>query len=251
MPPGSQDPSLEDLLREAVRAGIAKVHTSFPATVVTYNPVLNSATVQPALHARVDDVLLDQERPDPAPPPQIPNVPVMWPSGGGAASPWSIHGPLAPGDPVTVFVAERSTDEWRTLGAPTNIPFDARRFDLSDAVCYPGGRALGPTNPLTAPLSPTAVDAIALVLAGTLVKLGAGPTAIHQVLHGETFEADLLTWLIALDALITVLATPPTGSALAWIGTVNTAAVTFQTAHTAFIATVSGGAHRSVKVFTE
>lgn len=248
--PGTQDPGLADLLREATRAGLAKVHTSFPATVVVYNPLLNSATVQPAIHSRVDDVLLDIERPDPVPPPVLSNVPVMWPSGGGA-TPWSIHGPLAPGDPVTVFIAERSTDEWRTLGGPLSIPLDARRFDLSDAVCYPGGRALGPTNPLTAPLPLTAIDAIALVLAGTLVKLGAGPTAIHQVLHGETFEADLLTWLSAFDAVLAVLSTPPVGSPAAWIATVTGATATFLTAQAAFKTTVSSGVHRSIKVFTE
>jgi len=249
MTTGTQEPTLEDVIREFVRVGLAKVHTSFPATIVTYNPALQTATIQPALHARIDDVLLDMERPDVVPPPVLSNVPVVWPSGGGAGPAWSLHGPLTPGDPVTVVVAERSTDEWRTIGAPTNIPLDARRFDLSDAVCYPGGRSASPANPLTAPLGVGAVDAAAVVLAGLFVKLGAGPTAIHALLHGDTFETDLATWLTAFDLLITALAAP--GAPAVWAPGVQAAAVTFQGAQATFKGTVSSGIHRSLKVTTE
>lgn len=249
MPPGTQEPTLEDVIREFVRAGTAKMRISFPATVVVYDPVTQTATIQPALHSRVDDVLLDVERPEATPPPQLSGVPVVWPSGGGAASPWSVHGPLAPGDPVTVLVAERSTDEWRALGAPTNVPQDARRFDVSDAVCYPGGRCTNPggPNPLTTPLAPTAVDPAALVLAGLLVKLG-GAAAVDQALKGTIFEADLLTWATALDELLLALSTPLAPPA--YVTAVSGAAATFTTEHNTFKATLTG-AHRSTKVFVE
>jgi hypothetical protein len=198
MPTGTDAPPWADVIAEAVRAGCAKVHTSFPATVVAYDPTTQKATVQPALRSRIDDPLLDRERPELTPPPPINNVPVVWPSGGGVASPWSLHGPLAPGDPVTVLVAERSTDEWRTLGAVDNTPLDARRFDLSDAVAIPGGRSFNPSAP-TGPLGVGAVDPVAAVLAGTLVKLG-GSTAIEALVTGTTFIADLLVFVIALKA---------------------------------------------------
>jgi hypothetical protein len=243
---GTQEPSLEDVLREWMRAGIAKLHTAFPATVVTYNPALQSATVQPVIRSRIDDVLLDLERVDAVPPPPIPNVPIMWPSGAAAA--WSIHGPLLPGDPVLVVVAERETDVWRTTGAPDVVPLDARRFDLSDAFAIPGGRHFNPAIPTSGPLPVEAVDPVAVVIRGVLVKLGSGPAAIHQVLHGETFEADLLTWLSALDTLLAVMATP--GAPAAWVPAVVAATATFQGAQAAFKATLAG-LHRSLVTFTE
>tara|TARA_R110000824_G_scaffold30668_9_gene100641 strand:+ start:1996 stop:2688 length:693 start_codon:yes stop_codon:yes gene_type:complete len=228
----TQEPTLADVLRESVRAGIAKIHTSFPATVVAYDPTTQTADIQPALHSRIDDVLLDIERPDAAPPPQLSGVPVVWPSGGGAGPAWSLHGPLTPGDPVTVVVAERSTDEWCTLGAPTNIPLDARRFDLSDAVCYPGGRSTNPGgSPLTAPIAVTATDPAAVVLAGALVKFGAGPTAIHPLIQSTVFLGLLDTFLIDLAASVTA-------------ADIAAAAVAFQTA-------LSLTPHTSIKVFTE
>jgi hypothetical protein len=227
----TDEPTWGDLLAEAVRAGCAKMHTSFPATVIAYDPTTQKATVQPALRSRIDDTLLDRERPDLAPPPPIANVPVVWPSGGGVASPWSLHGPLAPGDPVTVVVAERSTDEWRTLGAVDNTPLDARRFDLSDAVAYPGGRSLNPSAGPTAPLGTGAVDPVAAVLAGTLVKLGAS-TAIEPLLLGVTFLASLTTFLTAV--------------ALDTVDSPATAAAASQ-----FLVDLGAAPHISTKVFTE
>jgi hypothetical protein len=247
MPPGTQDPELPDVLAEWMRAGLAKVHTAIPATVVVYNPALQSASVQPVLRARIDDVLLDAERPDIAPIPPIPNVPIVWPSGFGGA--WSITGPLLPGDPVVVVVAERSLDEWKTTGAPDIAAQDARRFDLSDAFAIPGGRHFNPAIPTSGPLDPTAIDPAAVVIRGVLVKLGSGPAAIHQLLHGETFEADLATWLTALDLLLDALAAP--GAPAAWVPVVQLAAQTFQTAHATFAAAVASGIHRSLVSFTE
>lgn len=201
MADGTQAPELEDLLRAAVRAGTAKIHTSFPATIVVYDAAKQAATVQPALRARVDDVLLDQEHPDLTPMPQLSGVPVVWPSG----ATWSLHAPLAPGDPVTVVVAERSTDEWRALGAVDNAPLDARRFDLSDAVCFPGGRATNPAAvPTSAPLPATAVDVAALMVRGAQVKLGStAPAAIHPLMLSTPFLAALDVFLtsVALDTI--------------------------------------------------
>ncbi len=46
MPPTTQAPSESDVLAAWVRAGIAQIHTSFPATIIVYDPVLQKATVQ-------------------------------------------------------------------------------------------------------------------------------------------------------------------------------------------------------------
>jgi len=196
---GSDEPTWEEIIAEAVRAGVAKVHTSMPAVVVAYDPTTQSASVQPVLVGRVADTLLDRERPDVAPPPPLHNVPIVWPSG----ATWSLHGPLVPGDPVTLVIAERSTDEWRTLGSTAGVvPLDARRFDLSDAVAIPGGRTFAAAG-TAAPLGATAVDPAAVVLAGALVKLGSGPGATEPLMLGATFLSQLGTFLaaVALDTV--------------------------------------------------
>ena len=198
MPPATQAPSESDVLAAWVRAGIAQIHTSFPATIIVYDPVLQKATVQPVVVPRIDDALLGVERPD-IPYPPIPNLPVIWPS----SSQGSLTFGLVPGDPVTVFIAERSTDEWRTNGGPVNAPLDARRFNLSDGFVYPGGRSFNPASGLNAPLLPTEVDVTgATVLGGKLpvagVKLGS-TAAVSSVILGEVLTTFLTTFTTGLS----------------------------------------------------
>lgn len=238
---GSQDPSWSDIMNEFLRKGLGSVHTCMPATVVAYNPALQSATVQPVFRQRVDDVTLNREIPDLAPIPPIANVPVVWPSG----LTWSVIGPLAPGDPVTLVFAERSTDEWRATGVPATVPQNARRFDLADAVAIPGGRAFlpGPTGPKL----PTAFDPVAVVMATDVpagIKIG-GSVAIDAALKGTIFEVDLLALVTALEVFVTGLTTAVT------VPAINALAVTFLPSVTTFKGTTSSGAHRSIKVLIE
>ena len=144
----TQAPTEADVLNAFVRAGIAKVHVSLPATVIAYNPTLQQATVQVAIRPRVDDPILGIERAALEPTAPIPNIPVLWPS----SSQGSLTFGLLPGDPVTLLVMERDTDSWRTIGLPDSLPIDSRRFNLSDAIVLPGGRSFNPAAGLTAPL---------------------------------------------------------------------------------------------------
>ena len=122
-----------------------------------------------------------------------------------------------------------------------------RALDISDAVAIPGGRSFNPAAP-TGPLGVGAVDPVAVVLGGPVVKLG-GSTAAEQVMKGTTFEVDFLVWLNGFTALLTALATP--GAPITYIAAVVAAAVLFQPIHSAFVAQVSGGIHRSLKIFTQ
>ena len=264
------DPALEDIVREFVRAGCARVHTACPATVIAYNPVLQSATVQLSIRQRRSDPTLDIERPALLPTPPIPNVPVVWPSGSQVVGGWSVHGPLVPGDPVTVIFAERGTDEWRTTGAPDNIPLHARRHSYIDAIAIPGGRAFNPAAVPTAPLGVTAADPTALVFSVSLpttLKLGGG-LAVDAVIKGTTFVAALSTWLSALSTWLSAtvvfataayaLGVPPAGivQVTAWVVAVQTAAGVWSTA-TSTLLTATGTfaaaltPSLSVKTFTE
>lgn len=261
MPTGSQSPDISDVIREYVKAGCARIHTALPAVVVTYDATTQKATVQPVIRPRIDDPNLDVERVTLTPIPPIPNVPVLWRSGGGpaaASTRWAHTAGLLPGDPVTLLIAERSTDEWRTTGAIDNLPLDARRFDLSDAIVIPGGRSFNPAAGLTAPLVVgTEVDAggaqvLSVGLGGSL-KLG-DAVAIDSALKGTLFEADLAAWLVGLDALLFAMLTPPVPPAslvnvIAWITAVQAAAIIFVPgAQATFKAAVASGIHQSLKV---
>lgn len=237
----SDAPEWEDIIREAIRAGLGGVHVSLPAVVVAYNPALQQATVKPIVHERFKDVRTGLEIPNPAPPLPIPNLPVVWPSGMGGTVGLT-HG-LAPGDPVTLLVGDRSTDEWRATGAPDVLPLDGRRFDLSDAVVIPGGRAFVPGP--TGPLPPTAYDAAgAPVLSGTPatpVKLGSS-LAVDGALKGTLFEANLATFLAGLTTFLTACSTATSAPQVA------AAAVTFLPVAQGFAAQVSSTIHQSTTV---
>ena len=131
------DPRLEDVLAAWLASGLAQVYTATPATIVTFNTATQSATVQPILRARVQDPDTGETTPDTAPPPPIPNVPVLFPSGGGRQA--AVTFPLAAGDPVLLVFSDRSLDEFKSTGRRDVTPQDPRRRSYSDAIAIPGG----------------------------------------------------------------------------------------------------------------
>ena len=218
--PETQAPSEADVIRAFVRAGIAQVHVSLPATVVTYDPTTQKATVQVAIRPRVDDTIAGIERPALEPTAPIPNIPVLWPS----STQGSLTFGLLPGDPVTLLVQERSTDEWRSTGLPDNAPLDSRRFDLSDAIVLPGGRSFNPASGPTAPLTVgTEVDALGATVVGSTVplaglKLGSAAASQSAVL-GEVLTAFLSAFATTLGGATDPAVTLAASNLLAALGT--------------------------------
>lgn len=245
----SDAPELEDVIRAYVEQGVAQLHAAIPAVVVVYDPLTQRAQCQPALLKRILEPATGASIPSPTPSPSTPFLPVQWPSGGRAGGPmspptWGLTGPLNPGDPVTLLVRSRSCDEWQTAGVPgASLPLDPRRWAIQDAVVLPGHA------PISGVLPPVAVDPASMVLYGTPaspVKLGTN-VAVDAVLKGTTFEANLSTFLAAVNTFA--------AAALAAAGTVgNTdpgwvalgvAATNLQVATTAFQALVGSGIHQS------
>lgn len=151
---------LGELLAQTIAAARGPMKTAIPATVLAYNPALQTVTAKPSISGRYQDP--DTGLLIPFPLPAVANVPVAFPSSAGFAITW----PLVPGDPVFLVIADRSIDEWKSSGAPENVPLDTRRFDLTDAIAIPGLR------PFTRPIPATGWSPTAMVLEGVDIRLG-------------------------------------------------------------------------------
>lgn len=109
-------------LRSLIQSELMDVNTSIDAVVVSYKDGV--ATVRPQANKQFADG-------DTLPFPDIPNVPIRWPSFNGGRC--GIKGPVRPGDRVLVMFAQQAMD-----GSD-----DTRRFDLSDAYAVPAANILG------------------------------------------------------------------------------------------------------------
>ena len=167
-----QHPTLSDLLRVIARQVRLSIRTHVPARVVAYDPATQTASVQVELlqvvrytdPKRLPAGAVPSGAPPNAeatlPPTQILKVPVVWPR----TLAGYVTFPLVPGDTGELHISDRSLEQWRLAGAPTD-PGLAFTHALKDAVFHPG------LHPDTAPITP-ATDLTATVLEGTLIKLG-------------------------------------------------------------------------------
>ena len=110
---------------------LADVHTCMPAQVTQYNPARNTVDVTPCLQTVVRNA--DGTESVEAPP-NLVEVPVLFPRGGGYYVAW----PLEPGDTVLLVFAERSIDDWSISGGTGVRPEPPRKHDWADAIAIPG-----------------------------------------------------------------------------------------------------------------
>lgn len=122
-----------EAIETMVEAKINEVHTSEPCTVVSVDFEKQTAVLQP-----VNKTLV--RKPDGTAEwvlkPQIPDVPIQFPHGGGSSTTY----PMKPGDEVLASMASRSQDVWQQNGGEQQI-VDARVHDLSNAFCMIGFRS--------------------------------------------------------------------------------------------------------------
>lgn len=119
-------PDLAQLLRDAIDSKLIDTHVSLPATVVSFSSSNQTASVQPSLKTKLANAQV-------VPMPIIQNVPVVYPR----CAQGGVTFPLSRGDQVHLVFSERSLDVWKSKGGTVD-PQEARKFHLSDAVCYPG-----------------------------------------------------------------------------------------------------------------
>lgn len=125
--------NLSDVIRQGVKSAVVNLHTSLPGRIISFDPVLQTATValgvkRVFINRGVElDVLTAVDLPP------IVDVPVIFPRGGG----FSLTFPVMPDDECLVTFCERSIDRWHQSGNAED-PTSRRFHALTDAVCMVG-----------------------------------------------------------------------------------------------------------------
>lgn len=177
-------PELAAVIASAIETRLVDVHVSLPGRVESYDVSTQRANVKPMLRRvlrRENMERVTEELP------VIPSVPVLWPRGGGAF----VSLPLAAGDFGLLVFADYSIDRFRSTGEDVD-PGDERRFDLSNAVFYPGGPF---------PSSGKLADAD-----GSHVRIGFDGGYAAEIRDGEArFPKDATTFLARADRVLSEL----------------------------------------------
>lgn len=121
----------EELIRAALDAFQNNIWTAIPAIVVSYDPKANTVQAQPAIKGIVQDKTGNYNADNL---PVLPDVPVVFPRGGGA----TLTFPIQKGDECLIVFSCRNIDSWWQSGG-VQRPMDARKHDLSDGFCFVGG----------------------------------------------------------------------------------------------------------------
>jgi hypothetical protein len=129
----SNTPTFAEVLRVAIDARLADVHTAIPARVETYDAAKQRVSVKPLIRRGYLDE--DGQRAVESLP-VINEVPIVFPGAGG----FRVTFPVAPGDTVLLVFSEASIDRWLPRGGDVD-PADDRRFSLNDAIAIPGLRS--------------------------------------------------------------------------------------------------------------
>lgn len=198
----TQTPSLAQTIIDAVQTELGKVHTMLPGQVVAVDVASGKCDVQPLIQRLGING-------NPVSLPVIPHCPIAFYRSGGAA----IYLPVHVGDYVEIRFCERSLDIWLTKGGTVD-PQDKRKFNLSDAIVYPG------LYPFSNP--PTAADPANLVIVNQTAKITMRPsgqitltsgTGVIDMTPAGKFKIqgaadELLQCLIDLIQQLTVSKTP-------------------------------------------
>lgn len=119
-----------DAMIAAFRGLKAEMWSALPGIVVSFNADAQTCEIQPAIKALIRDPLGAESW---VTLPVFPDVPVVFPRGGGFA----LTFPIQPGDECLVVFSSRCIDAWWQSGG-TQQQIEQRLHDLSDGFCIPG-----------------------------------------------------------------------------------------------------------------
>lgn len=206
----STTPKLAEVLRAALAAQQAEIHTTMPGEIQKYDKATQRAEIRVGVKRPV-------AKEDGSAPLEefsiLPSVPIIFPSGGGFRAIF----PMAQGDPVLVHFSSISIGRWLANGGVV----DPEHFDrhlLADAVATPG---LQPKQKAwsTADANDASFGADGgpqYVAKANELHLGAksGSDATEAVLLGSKFTTDLdqmlqnmSTAITSMSAKLTIIAT--------------------------------------------
>jgi hypothetical protein len=161
------EPTLAEIIREAITSRLLDVHVCLPGRVESYNEATQTADVLPMIRRPLvteDGEVVHEDLP------KLPNVPVVF----QRTAAFSMSFPLVPGDFVLLMFSSSAVGNWRTTGDVSD-PGDLRRHDLSGAFAVPGIAPEGSVIPtsstavvveVTAPVTHVAVGAAATDFVG-------------------------------------------------------------------------------------
>ena len=136
------DPTEVEVIREAIRSALIDVHVALPARVDSYNAA--KQTVKVTLCVTRDRMITDTREIATEEMPQLDNVPVAWPRGGG----FFMTMPIKKGDFVQLVFNESATGVFRESGEVPSRPGDLRRHHIAHPVAIPGGGAFPDSGPI-------------------------------------------------------------------------------------------------------
>lgn len=119
--------TIAEVFSQRMEAERQSIWTSLPGEVVSVSGDGRTATIRPLYKARFNGAS------DPVQMPDIVDVPIQWPRGGGML----MRFPLRPGDQGEIRVQARNLDDWYGKGTAEPAA-TARMHDLSDSTFQPG-----------------------------------------------------------------------------------------------------------------
>jgi hypothetical protein len=128
----SRSPELPEILERLQSNIFDSLYVGMPGKVVSYNDVTQTAKIKPLFKRAVIDEDGNEAQEEI---PEIPNVPVIFPRGGG----FFFSVPLAKNDNVLLLFMDKSIDGFMTSSGTVDLEqVDLREHNLSDAVAIPG-----------------------------------------------------------------------------------------------------------------
>lgn len=125
--------TIAETMREILESFSGDLHVAIPGVVESYNVATLTADIRPGLKRYVpsrDDEAEDRTEPLPV----LPDVPVIWPFGGGLF----VHGGLDRGDSVLLVICSTDPGAWRASDGSQVDPSHPLRHGLGGAVAIPG-----------------------------------------------------------------------------------------------------------------
>lgn len=172
------------IIKSHISAALARLFTSLPGRVESYDPQTRTVSVTPLIKRIFGDGIAADNQ-------TITDVPVVFQSAGGA----EITLPVKKGDTVLIVFSMRNIQDWLISEGEENTPKFRRNHNLEDAIAIPGlftkntARAANPDN-LEILFGDSKIQIKPdnkIVIDSGNIEIGEGAT--EKVVLGDTFKS--------------------------------------------------------------